>query len=132
VVISASGMCEQGRILHHLRNSIEDPRNAVLITGFQAENTLGRKLVQKQAEVKIFGEPMRVRAEIQSLDSLSAHADQKDLLEWIKPLAPGLRKVFLVHGEPKQSAALASALHSAYQLDALAPTPGQSFYLMPM
>ena len=129
VVISASGMCEQGRILHHLRNSIEDPRNAVLITGFQAENTLGRKLVRKEPEVKIFGEPMRVRAEIQSLDSLSAHADQKDLLEWIKPLAPALRQVFLVHGEPQQSAALANALHSTYQLQAQAPAPGQSFYL---
>ena len=129
VVISASGMCEQGRILHHLRNSIEDPRNTVLITGFQAENTLGRKLVQKQAEVRIFGEPMRVRAEIQNLDSLSAHADQKELLEWIKPLGPALRQVFLVHGEPKQSAALANALHSAWQLDAQAPALGQSFDL---
>jgi metallo-beta-lactamase family protein len=132
VVISASGMCEQGRILHHLRNNIEDPRNTVLITGFQAEHTLGRKLVQKQPEVNIFGEPMRVRAEIQNLDSLSGHADQKDLLEWIKPLAPGLGKVFLVHGEPKQSAALAEALHSNYQLDALAPALGQSFYLIAM
>jgi len=132
VVISASGMCEQGRILHHLRNSIEDPRNTVLITGFQAEHTLGRKLVRKEAEVNIFGEPMRVRAEIENLDSLSGHADQKDLLEWIKPLAPGLRKVFLVHGEPQQSAALAKALQSAYQLDALAPAPGQSFYLIAM
>ena len=63
VVISASGMCEAGRILHHLRNNIEDPRNTVLITGFQAENTLGRKLVEKWPEVNIFGEPMRVRAE---------------------------------------------------------------------
>jgi metallo-beta-lactamase family protein len=132
VVISASGMCEQGRILHHLRNSIEDPRNTVLITGFQAENTLGRKLVQKQPEVKIFGEPMRVRAEIQNLDSLSAHADQKDLLEWIKPLAPAVRQVFLVHGEPKQSSALVNALHSAYQLDAQGPAPGQSFDLTAM
>ena len=118
--------------LHHLRNSIEDPRNTVLITGFQAENTLGRKLVQKQPEVKIFGEPMRVRADIQNLDSLSGHADQKDLLEWIKPLAPALHQVFLVHGEPKQSAALAEALHSAWQLDVQAPAPGQSFDLIPI
>ena len=88
VVISASGMCEQGRILHHLRNNIEDPRNTVLITGFQAQDTLGRKLVEKWPEVRIFGEPMRVRAEISSLDELSAHADQNELLEWIKPLVP--------------------------------------------
>jgi metallo-beta-lactamase family protein len=104
----------------------------VLITGFQAEHTLGRKLVQKQPEVKIFGEPMRVRAEIQNLDSLSGHADQKDLLEWIKPLAPALRQVFLVHGEPLQSAALVAALRSAYQLQAQAPVLGQSFYTAAM
>jgi metallo-beta-lactamase family protein len=127
VVISASGMCEQGRILHHLRNGIEDPRNTVLITGFQAQDTLGRKLVEKWPEVKIFGEPMRVRAEIASLDELSGHADQGELLQWIKPMAPWLRKVFLVHGEAQQSQALAALLHSTYNLDAVCPTPGQSF-----
>ena len=95
-----------GRILHHLRNGIEDPRNTVLITGFQAQDTLGRKLVEKWPEVRIFGEPMRVRAEISSLDELSAHADQSELLEWIRPLVPSLRKVFLVHGEAAQAATL--------------------------
>jgi metallo-beta-lactamase family protein len=132
VVISASGMCEQGRILHHLRNNIGDPRNTVLITGFQAEHTLGRRLVEKEPVVKIFGEPMQVRAEIQSLDDLSGHADQKELLEWIGPLAPSLRKVFLVHGEPQQAAILAKTLHAAYHLEALAPAPGQSFDLPAM
>ncbi len=129
VVISASGMCEQGRILHHLRNNIEDPRNTVLITGFQAQDTLGRKLVEKWPEVRIFGEPMRVRAEISSLDELSGHADQRELLEWVRPLAGGLRKVFLVHGEPEQAAVLAKLLHADYGLDVVAPTPGQSFEL---
>jgi len=129
VVISASGMCEQGRILHHLRNSIEDPRNTVLITGFQAQDTLGRKLVEKWPEVRIFGEPMRVRAEIASLDELSGHADQGELLHWIKPMAASLRKVFLVHGEPQQSETLARLLHSEYHLDVVCPTPGQSFDL---
>ena len=81
------GHVRTGRILHHLRNNIEDPRNTVLITGFQAEDTLGRKLVEKWPEVRIFGEPMRVRAEIASLDELSGHADQDELLEWIA-LAP--------------------------------------------
>jgi metallo-beta-lactamase family protein len=132
VIVSASGMCEQGRILHHLRNNIEDPRNTVLITGFQAENTLGRKLVEKQAEVRIFGESMRVRAEIQSLDALSAHADQKELLDWIQPLTGSLRQVFLVHGEPQQSAILAKTLHATYRLEAIAPAAGQSFDLSPM
>jgi metallo-beta-lactamase family protein len=131
VVISASGMAEQGRILHHLRNNIEDPRNTILITGFQAADTLGRKLVEKWPEVKIFGEPMRVRAEVASLDELSGHADQRELLEWIRPIAPGLRKVFLVHGEPEQSATLAKLLHSQYNLEAVAPEPGQTFELLP-
>lgn len=130
VVISGSGMCEQGRILHHLRNNIEDPRNTVLITGFQAQDTLGRKLVEKWPEVKIFGEPMRVRAEVSSLDELSAHADQGELLEWIKPLAPTLRRVFLVHGEPQQSDTLAKLLHSSYGLEVEVPSSGQSFELV--
>ncbi len=132
VVISASGMCEAGRILHHLRNGIEDPRNTVLITGFQAQDTLGRKLVEKWPEVKIFGEPMRVRAEIASLDELSAHADQNELLEWIRPLAPTLRKVFLVHGEPVQAQTLAGLLHTRYGLEAVAVCPGQTFELPSM
>jgi metallo-beta-lactamase family protein len=127
IVISASGMCEAGRILHHLRNNIEDPRNTVLITGFQAADTLGRKLVEKWPEVRIFGEPMRVRAEISSLDELSAHADQAELLSWVKPLAPTLRKVFLVHGEPEQARTFAKLLHGAYNLDVTVAAPGQSF-----
>jgi len=129
VVISASGMCEQGRILHHLRNNIEDPRNTILVTGFMAQDTLGRKLVEKWQEVLIFGEPMRVRAEISSLDELSGHADQRELLHWIEPLVPTLRKVFLVHGEAEQASALAKVLHSQYGLDAEVAAPGQSFDL---
>lgn len=129
VVISASGMCEQGRILHHLRNNLEDPRSTVLITGFQAMDTLGRKLVEKWPEVRVFGEPVRVRAEISSLDELSGHADQGELLQWIAPLAPSLRRVFLVHGEPQQAAALRALLHQVHGLDVIVPTPGQSFDL---
>jgi metallo-beta-lactamase family protein len=122
-------MAEQGRILHHLRNNIEDPRNTVLITGFQAADTLGRKLVEKWPEVRIFGEPFRVRAEVASLDELSGHADQNELLEWIKPLAPTLKKVFLVHGEPEQSRVLAGLLHSKYGLEVHCPAPGDTFEL---
>jgi len=127
VVISASGMAEQGRILHHLRNNLEDPRNTVLITGFQAQDTLGRKLVEKWPEVRIFGEPVRVRAEIASLQELSGHADQSELLEWIKPMAPTLRRIFLVHGEPQQAEALAKVLNSQLGLDVVRPSPGQEF-----
>jgi metallo-beta-lactamase family protein len=131
LVISASGMCEQGRILHHLRNNLEDPRNTVLITGFQAQDTLGRKLVEKMREVRVFGEPVTVRAEISSLDELSGHADQGELMEWLKPVAPHLKKVFLVHGEPAQSQALAAVIRSQYGVDAVAPSPGESFQLDP-
>ena len=129
VVISASGMCEQGRILHHLRNNIEDPRNTVLITGFMAQDTLGRKLVEKWPEVQIFGEPMRVRAEIASLDELSGHADQRELMEWIKPLVPTLRKVFLVHGEPQQAAGFGQTAPFHLWLGCGGAGPGQSFDL---
>ncbi len=131
IVISASGMCEQGRILHHLRNNLDDARNTVLITGFQAQDTLGRKLVEKMREVRVFGEPVTVRAEISSLDELSGHADQGELIAWLKPLAPHLKKVFLVHGERAQSEALASVIHTQYGVDAVAPAPGQSFELQP-
>jgi len=129
VVLSASGMCEGGRILHHLRNNIEDSRNTVLITGFQAENTLGRKILNGDREVPIFGEPVQLRAEVVSLDELSGHADQGELIEWMRPLAPGLKKVFLVHGEPAQGAALAEVIRKEFRLDVLQPSRGHSFLL---
>jgi len=129
VVLSASGMSEGGRVLHHLRNNIEDPRNTVLITGFQAENTLGRKILEGWPEVNIFGEPMRLRAEVASLDELSGHADQRELLEWMRPLAPALKRVFLVHGEPAQQDALARLIQQEYGIEAGAPERGESFLL---
>jgi metallo-beta-lactamase family protein len=126
VIISASGMCEAGRILHHLRNNIEDPRNTILITGFQAENTLGRKIVEKRPEVNIFGEPMRLRAEVASLQALSGHADQDELLAWMKPMAATLKKVFLVHGEPEGAIALREAIQSTYGIATQIPQPGET------
>ena len=129
VVLSASGMCEAGRILHHLRNTIEDPRNTVLITGFQAENTLGRKLRNQEKEVNIFGEPMRLRAEVAVLEELSGHADQRELLDWMRPIASGLKKVFLVHGEEAQGAALAKVIEKEYGVEAVQPSRGDSFVI---
>lgn len=129
IIISASGMCEGGRILHHLRNNISDPRNTVLITGFQAENTLGRKIVEKQVEVPIFGEPVRLRAEVAKLNELSGHADQHELLEWMGPATKTLKRVFLVHGEAAQSAGLAKAIQERYRIDAVVPARGDSFDL---
>ncbi|WP_321470966.1 MBL fold metallo-hydrolase [uncultured Paludibaculum sp.] len=129
LILSASGMAEAGRILHHLRNNIEDPRNMVLITGFQAENTLGRKIVDKMPEVPIFGEPVRLRAEVVKLNELSGHADQNELLTWMKPMVKTLKKVFLVHGEPQQSEALAKMIRTLYDLPVEVPTRGQVFDL---
>lgn len=129
MVISASGMCEAGRILHHLKNSVEDPRNTVLITGFQAEHTLGRKIVEGQREIPIFGDPYRLRAEVVKLNELSGHADQRELLSWIKPAVPGIRRVFLVHGEPEPQVALARAISETYNLPVSIPKRGESFQL---
>ncbi|MDX2267108.1 MAG: MBL fold metallo-hydrolase [Bryobacter sp.] len=121
MIISASGMAESGRIIHHLRNTIGDPRNTVLITGFQAENTLGRKILEGHEEVPIFGEPMRLRAEVAKINELSGHADQGELLNWLSPLAGGLKKVFLVHGEARQQTAFVKAIYERFALEALTP-----------
>jgi metallo-beta-lactamase family protein len=129
VVLAASGMCEAGRILHHLRNNIEDPRNTVLITGFQAENTLGRKILEGHPEVPVFGEPVRLRAEVDVLNELSGHADQNELIEWMRPLTPALKRVFLVHGEPAASNALAQLIHQEFGIETIVPERGQSFEL---
>src|SRR5579872_5335952 len=129
VIISPSGMCEAGRILHHLRHNLEDPRSTILITGFQAENTLGRKLVDKWPEVKVFGDPMRVRAEIASLQALSAHADQGELVKWMEPLAGSVKKIFLVHGENNAPAALQKAIQDRYGTETLLPRWGESWQL---
>ncbi|HEY8038919.1 MAG TPA: MBL fold metallo-hydrolase [Polyangiaceae bacterium] len=102
VVISASGMCEAGRILHHLKAGVEDPKNAVLIVGFQAPQTLGRRIVERRQRVKIFGVERDLRAEVVVMNGFSAHADQKDLTEFVAEVrASGpLKNVILVHGEP--------------------------------
>jgi metallo-beta-lactamase family protein len=129
IIISASGMCEAGRILHHLKNNVEDPRNTVLIPGFQAEHTLGRKIVEKQPEIPIFGDPYRLRAEVVKVNELSGHADQHELLAWIKPAVSGLKRIFLVHGEALQQAALARAIEETYAVPVTIPTRGESFRL---
>lgn len=129
IIISASGMCEAGRVIHHLRNTISDPRNTVLITGFQAENTLGRKILDKWPEVPIFGEPFRLRAEVARINELSGHADQRELIAWLKPIAAGLKKIFLVHGELRQQEALKTVIEASYGLEVVIPSRGDSFQL---
>ncbi len=130
VIISASGMAEVGRILHHLKNNIEDPRNTVLITGFQAPETLGRRLVDGARRVKIFGEEYDVKARVLSLNGLSGHADRSELIEWAGHLQRPPRHTFLVHGEPDAAFALADSLRIQLNFpEVTVPELGQRFTL---
>jgi metallo-beta-lactamase family protein len=114
VIISASGMCEGGRVVHHLKHSIEDEANVIVLVGFQAEHTLGRKLVEEWDTVPIFGVPTRRRAQIIRLNGFSAHADRNDLLANVRAINPHPRKVFVVHGEERQSIAFAMTLRDEF------------------
>jgi len=111
IIIAASGMAETGRILHHLKNNIEDPRNTILIVSWQAPETLGRRLADGEKHVRIFGEPYEVRAEVQSIGGLSAHAGQDFLIKYATTLKGKARKLFLVHGEQESADALTARLH---------------------
>lgn len=113
VIISASGMAEVGRILHHLRNNIGDSRNTVLITSWMAPHTLGRRLLEGRKKIKIFGEEHRVRAEVTSINGLSAHGGQEFLVEYALASQDRLQHVFLVHGEPGPAQALSEKLADA-------------------
>lgn len=126
VIISASGMCEGGRVVHHLANNIENPNNTILIVGFQAEHTLGRRLVEKQPEVNIFGEVYKLNAEVVVLNSFSAHAGQDELVEYIHSVDKSrLKKLFLVHGEFAQSEQLAAELAKSDMQEIAIPVHGE-------
>jgi metallo-beta-lactamase family protein len=126
VIISASGMCEAGRILHHLKHNIEDARNTILIVGYQAADTLGRRLVERRPEVRILGQVKQVKAEVVVLNGLSSHADHRELLRSLGPLAGVARQVRLVHGEPERAEALAVGLREIGFGDVGIPEPGDS------
>jgi metallo-beta-lactamase family protein len=113
VIIAASGMAESGRILHHLAHGAPDPRNTILIVGFQAEHTLGRRIVERRPAIKIFGEEIPLRARVEVLNGYSAHADRGELVRWLSEVrGPNARAlpVYLVHGEPEAQAALRDRL----------------------
>jgi metallo-beta-lactamase family protein len=110
VIISASGMAEAGRILHHLKNNIEDSRNTILIVGYQAPETLGRRLVEKQPRVKIFGEDYDLKARVEVINGLSGHADRSELINWARHFRIPPRQTFLVHGDPDAAFTLAGNL----------------------
>ncbi|WP_437994408.1 MBL fold metallo-hydrolase RNA specificity domain-containing protein [Sorangium sp. So ce145] len=126
IVIAASGMCEAGRILHHLKAGIEDPKNTILIVGYQAQHTLGRRLVEGRSRVRIFGVERDRRAEVVVLNGFSAHADQGDLLRYAdrcRERGP-LGKIALVHGEPRAQEVLARMLRARGHGEVVIPAPG--------
>jgi metallo-beta-lactamase family protein len=126
IIIAGSGMCEGGRILHHLVQGAPNPRNTILIVGFQAEHTLGRRIVEKQPIIKVFGEEVELRARVEVLNGYSAHADRTELSNWlgaVRKTSPALRNVHLVHGEPEAQDALAAQLGRT-GLTVACPTPG--------
>ncbi len=129
IIIAASGMCEGGRVVHHLKAAVSDPRNIVLIVGFQAEHTLGRRLVDYVDPVRILGEELPLRARVQTINALSAHADRNGLMDWFDHVKAGVRQAFAVHGEPEKVAAMVDLLHAHGCANAVAPVPGQIFEL---
>jgi len=129
VIIAASGMAESGRILHHLAHGIGDHRNLVLIVGFQAEHTLGRRIQEGANPVKILGEEYPVRAEVETIGGYSAHADRNELLSWVRRLGGPIRRAFVVHGETAALDAMAKLLREAGVRDVRVPRHGETFDL---
>lgn len=128
VIISASGMCEGGRILHHLKHSVSRGENTILLVGFMAENTLGRRILEREKTVRIYGKELPLRARVEKMNGFSAHADKDELATYMKTI-PGLRKVFVVHGEEDASLSLAAYIESSLKLKAHVPSPGEAVEL---
>jgi len=127
IIISGSGMCESGRVLHHLKNNIEESRNTVLVVGYMAKDTLGRQIVDKQRYVRIFGVEYELNAEVVVINAFSGHADKNELLEFVSGCLP-LKRIFLVHGDLEQSQMLFDALASM-GLDAYIPSKDEEILL---
>lgn len=126
IIISASGMCENGRIRHHLKNNITDPRNTVVLVGFMAEHTLGRRIKERRETVNIFGEPYPLNATIEDIDGFSAHADHQGLMTYFRAVGAKAEQIVMIHGETESSLALAKAVGAETKAEILVPEPGQS------
>ncbi len=124
IIISASGMCEHGRILHHLAHHAPDPRNAILFVGHQAEHTLGRRIMEGRRHVRVLGRDLQIGAEVLRMDGLSAHADRRGLQEFILATARTLRDAFIVHGEPASAEAFAAWVRQASGARTMVPELG--------
>ncbi len=127
IIIAASGMCEGGRVVHHLKQIVADPWNIVLIVGFQAENTLGRRLVEERNPIRILGEELELNARVETINALSAHADRDGLMDWFDKVGRNVRHAFAVHGETEKVEAMRRLLVEHGTPRATAPQPGQSF-----
>jgi len=128
VIISASGMMEAGRVLHHLRNRIEDPRTTILVVGWCAPDTLGRRIMDRDKTVRIFGEEHQLKANVEVLSGFSGHADRNGLLAWAGAMKKKPSRTFLVHGEPDAQAALADGLKADVGLERVdIPSMHQAF-----
>jgi metallo-beta-lactamase family protein len=129
VIISGSGMCEHGRILHHLKNNVEDPRNTVIIVGYMARNTLGRRIFKRHKKIRIFGMEYNLLARVEVLNGFSSHADANDFARLLGPLARGLKAAFVVHGEDEQLEAMKALLTRAGCNNVRVPAMGERFEL---
>ena len=119
VIISASGMCEAGRIRHHLKHNLWDARNSIIFVGYQAEGTLGRCIIDGEKDVTLFGETIHVNAQIHNLEGFSGHADMNGLLGWLKGFQKGPKQLFLVHGEPEVKLEFAKTVKEQIGIDAI-------------
>ncbi len=131
IIISASGMCEAGRIRHHLKYNLWRPESTVLFVGYQADGSLGRQILDGQKTVRIFGDEIAVKADIKFIESYSSHADQAGLAEWVNSFRKPPQEIFLVHGEPEASAALADLLRTQHGLQVTVPVLQQVVELPP-
>ncbi|MBC7324723.1 MAG: MBL fold metallo-hydrolase, partial [Moorella sp. (in: Bacteria)] len=132
IIIAASGMCDAGRIKHHLKHNLWRPEATILLVGYQAAGTLGRRLLEGEKRVRIHGEEIAVRAEIKTINGFSAHADQKGLLNWVKSFGRPPRKVFVTHGEEDAARDFASLLSDELGLEAETPGWLTSARLLPV
>ena len=129
IIIAASGMCDAGRIKHHLKHNLWRPESSVVFVGYQAQGSLGRRILDGNKKVKIFGESIDVNANIESIDGFSAHADQNELLNWVSNFKKKPKKIFIVHGDPDAQIEFSKLLESRLNIDTVIPDRGDSYDL---